>query len=83
MNILILHEKHSERYIDAGTNDDSIAAAAAAVVRERIQDGYWYDDEAVKSANYYLSRNKALSWLRTRSRHEYEGVTLQVLETLT
>jgi hypothetical protein len=83
MHIIVLYEKNGERYINAGETDDSIAAAAAAVVRERISDGCWYDGNAVLSANYFLERNKAISWLRTRSTREYEGVSIQVLETLT
>jgi hypothetical protein len=81
MYIIVLHEKFGERYINAGYTDASIATTAAAIVRERIGDRF-YSTEEIKSANYYLERNKAVSWLRTRSTRQYEGVSIQTLETL-
>ena len=81
MYIIILYEKFGERYINAGHDDASIAAVAAAIVRERIGE-HFYTTEEIRSATYYLERNKAVSWLRTRSTREYEGVSIQTLEPL-
>lgn len=81
--ILVLHEKHGDRYIAAGDTEDSIGQAAAAVVRERLRDEFWYlEEHEVQSANHYLERNKAMNWLRSRSTYEYEGVSVQTLEIL-
>lgn len=80
--ILVLHEEQGDRYIAAGDTEESIGLAAAAVVRERIRYGYWYSNQETESANFHLERNKAMSWLRSRSTHEYEGVSVQTLEIL-
>ena len=81
--ILVLHEKHGDRYIAAGDTDESIGKVATAVVLERLHAEYWYTEpHEIQSALHYLDRNKAMSWLRSRSTYEYEGVSVQTLEIL-
>lgn len=67
-NIIIAHEKHG----------DFPYASAKAVVRERLKEGYWYDEEAEAEAREALTRGEGacLEFLGTRAEHEYEGFTV-------
>ena len=40
-SVLVLREKHGNRYFDAGS-DSELNRAALAILRERDTDGYWY-----------------------------------------
>jgi hypothetical protein len=82
MYILVLHEKHGDRYINAGDSEESIGQAANAVVKERIKAGYWYNEDEARSAEWHLLKNKGMSWLRTRSTREYEGTSVKKTEVL-
>lgn len=42
--ILVLHEKHGDRYFDAST-PEALATSCVKVLRERVADGYWYHRE--------------------------------------
>lgn len=76
MRILVLKEKHGDRYFQAGSTPEELEAVAAMIVRERLADGYWYLDQDVGKAQAALERGKSMDWLRARSRHEYEGIGL-------
>ncbi len=82
MNIFVLREKHGDRYIQTGETPEAIEATAAAIVRMRLKEGYWYFDTEIDSANHYLEQKKASQWLRSRSNYEYEGVSLEITEVL-
>lgn len=43
MRIIVAQEEHSTRYMDAST-DETWAQSALALLTERWNDGYWYND---------------------------------------
>lgn len=54
-------------------------ASATALLKSRIKDGYWYEDEDLEEAQKALSYgNDASAWkfLSSRSDYEYEGVQI-------
>jgi len=82
--ILVVDEKHGYRYFDAGT-EEALHASALKLVTERVEDGYWYDDEAQQIAERITKKqdgNAAWGFIlrRSNSKHEYETVRLENLE---
>lgn len=73
VRILVLHEKHGDRLFDVSTSE-MLDAAALAIVKERLDEG-WYDDEDAARAAL-LGGDRALQFLRGRRRAEYEGFDL-------
>ncbi|GJQ44116.1 MAG: hypothetical protein JETCAE03_36140 [Ignavibacteriaceae bacterium] len=83
--IIVLKEKHSDRYIDAGEGLDdreNLEKISAKIIKERIREKFWYTPEDVKEAKEAIKNKNALGWLRKRSGYEYEGFELQTLEIL-
>lgn len=81
MRVLALHEKHDTRLIRFGDTPRENERAAAGVVQDRILDGYWYtepgeQDEALDA----IRAGKALGFLRSRSKYEYEGISIEEVE---
>lgn len=81
MRMLVLHEKHETRYVQAGTTQRELDRAAEHVVQERILDGYWYtepgeEDAAVEA----IRKGVAYDFLKQRSNYEYERVSLEDVE---
>jgi hypothetical protein len=57
--IIVCHEKHGEWYYDAST-PEQWARSALAILTERFNQGYWYNDPGEKPAepNGYLSKEQ-------------------------
>ncbi len=74
MSVLILKEKHCERYYSFSTAEE-LGLLAALIVRERNKEG-WYEDTSDPKllAKALAGDNKAaLKLLRNRDDYEYEG----------
>jgi len=92
MNILILHEKHDDRYINIPA--EKFGLVVIAVIKERVTAGYWYDDlsDSAGKRDARMKRDlaKALegdiaaaeSFFKARSSAEYEGWELITPEEL-
>ena len=85
--ILILKEKHCDRYILADT-DEQLHKAALALMRERLEGG-WYSDDVADRAEHILTiedevarRKKAWRFIQDQSGYEYEGIDLEELQIL-
>jgi len=85
MPILVLHEKHEDRYVTVP--EGKIDEVFLAVVRERDQAGWWYthlsEDEwrALESARGGDTR-AARRMMLMRCDHEYEGWDLVTPEVI-
>ena len=67
MNVILADEKH-------GT---VVYSCALSIVRDRLDDGYWYDEKAAAAAQkIWENRDESAAWrfLRGRNDHEYERV---------
>ena len=72
MDVLLAYDKH-------GT---FVYSDALALLKVRVDQGYWYDGEDAAEAEDILrqqSENKAWDFLRERSDHEYEDVEWQTV----
>lgn len=85
MNILILKEKHGERYFTYNTAEER-HLIARFIVSERMEEGY-YEDEQNKSVLANLKKvlldgdgKAAFQVLDARSRGEYEGFEIVTAE---
>jgi len=67
--VIITNEKDGCRVYDA----DDPEAVARMLVRERLESGEYYFDEAEESARRALQRGRAYAFLNSRREHEYEG----------
>jgi hypothetical protein len=81
MKMIVLYEKYGNRYIDAGNTKETIAAAAAAIVKERVNNKFYEEDELVK-INSSLTNNKALDWLHKCRDREYQNFDIVEPEIL-
>ena len=80
MKLMILEEKHGNRYI-LGHDPELMASS---VIRDRINDDYWYDEDELASAEVAISSGSAWQWLsRRRSNYEYESVELVTPDVVT
>jgi hypothetical protein len=80
--ILVVREKHGNRYLPAAT-DEELHASALKLVTNRVEDGYWYyDDEddaaATRASDIVQASDGTAAWrfLQERDDYEYEGVEL-------
>jgi hypothetical protein len=87
MRILILHEKHGDRYI-AASDDHQLGLAATNVLQSRVDLGCYYFDEDLLRARSILAMEedmrgkRAWRFLASRNGYEYEGAELEHLEVL-
>lgn len=84
--ILVLREKHGDRYF-AASDDHQLGRASVEILRSRVDRGCFYFDEDLLHARSILDTEdmrgkRAWRFLNSRSRHEYEGVELEHLEVL-
>ena len=57
--------------------DGTLESAALKLLKERVEDGFWYDDEdqaVAEDIAKYGSGEKAWKFLESRRDHEYEWV---------
>lgn len=57
--ILVFREKHAHRYFDAST-DELTAKACVKILRERMNDGYWYSREYEKAEKLLSADEKSV-----------------------
>lgn len=90
MRILVAVEKHSTRYLAANT-DEELEASARKLIEERLDRGYYCDEEDKVAARLVLEglgikKRKRLpggsgwEFLEERAAGEYEGVSLEEVE---
>jgi hypothetical protein len=85
--IIILSEKHGDRYLKVEPNKEAVALE---ILRERVADGYWYENWGDDPQNQWETDAQniididdgvaAWEFLQERSDHEYEGIYIQRLE---
>lgn len=81
--ILVLKEKHGDRYIGPYEKVAEREDLANKIVRERLKEGYWYTQEAEESgAIQAVDSNRCWEFLVQRSRYEYEDIAEYYLEGL-
>jgi hypothetical protein len=87
--VVVASEKHGDVYYRAATFYE-FQQACARILRERVEAGYWYDDEDEAEARNALEHAEsdlvakngtwrttpAARFLASRSEHEYERVDL-------
>lgn len=72
-----------DKWDDYVVTGDSLAAAALKLLRQRVEQGFWYDgDAAERAATIVHDEDGEAAWafLDARSNYEYEHV--QVAHTL-
>lgn len=77
MRIIVLKEKHGDVYYNAGSTVEDAEIAARRILRERCEAGYWYEGADETKAWAALTAGKALVYLTSRKRHEYEDFTIE------
>lgn len=87
MKLLILKEKHGERYFSYTTQEE-LHLLARFIVSERIEEN-WYEDESNKRVLADLDRvvksgdgKAAWNVLQARSQWEYEGFEIEEPTTI-
>lgn len=61
---------------------DSLENIFSKVLKERIEEGYWYLDEEDQEARNALAENKAFNFLLWRQDYEYEGFEVIIPEVV-
>ncbi len=77
--VLIFHEKHGRRVFVCPTNDD-VWKVCRMVLQERIDEGYYEDDEELNAQDACRSGQAAWEFLDRRSRYEYENMDADLSE---
>jgi hypothetical protein len=81
MKVLLLFEKYGLRAYAAGETKDDLEQAARRVVENRLREGYYYtDDDEREAAERAISTNRAVAFLQSRGRCEYETFDVTDLE---
>ncbi len=85
--ILILHEKHGDRYIWIRGNDKKdLDRIARKILKERTDEQWpWYFDPDLSEARQILKSNisgQAWAFLKSREGDEYEGFDISQLELM-
>ncbi len=91
--ILIFHEKHSNRYFLVSSKED-IEKACRKIVKERLKESdYWYpdndqrdifnvDEKSTKQLAEMAVKNKTcFEFIDLRNDYEYEGYSLEDIES--
>lgn len=82
--VLVLSEKHCDRYYHV-TTEPELRKIAQAVLHDRIIEG-WYFEGDLDEAKKALGGNDTAAWRfllsRTRDNYEYERVALEDYEEL-
>lgn len=87
MRLLVLHGKQGDEFLEAA-DDLQLHAAALDVVRERLEQDWYYDNwddgdkrhqwnDRAKRITEEANGRWAWGFLRERDDHEYEGVELR------
>lgn len=75
MDVIIAHEKHDDNRI-IRAEDGTIGSAALLLLKERIADGYWYDEDdeehGLPIATAAIEKGGAAAWEFLESRRDYE-----------
>ena len=74
MEMLLVKDKWDDYTI---ANDKGVEWAALDLLRQRVEDGFWYHDEAETKASEIVKHedaDMALRFLLNRRDHEYEWV---------
>jgi hypothetical protein len=75
--IICFHEKHDNRYVEGGSR----MAILAHVLKQRIAEGYWYDEDQ-EQAQFALDTDRAERWMTERRRCEYEDWSVISVEKI-
>lgn len=70
----------AEVIIAHGKHGDALYATALGLLKQRVEEGYWYDDPS--EYEWIIASNDeqaAWSFLDSRSEYEYEGVEAAVV----
>lgn len=84
MQILILHEKHGDRYLDVST-DERLISSVWSVLKARLEEGWYHDPKWLEIVRKYVDHPelitpaKALGLMNRRKDHEYEGFDLETV----
>jgi hypothetical protein len=82
-SILVIKEKHGDRYFNV-PDDKTLFAVALMIVTARLRDGWWYEkpsEEMVKRAVEAKDGRAAYDVLRARRNAEYEGFSIERFES--
>lgn len=80
MQVIYVKDKWDEYTIEA----DDLDTAALGLLKERVDQGFWYDGEDAKTAKWILKvqdGKEAWNFLQDRSMFEYEYVELQTVKS--
>jgi hypothetical protein len=81
MRVIVAKEKDDTHYLDAST-DEAWAKSSLALLTERFNDGYWYDDPVESQSEYYIKERTAREELLALTPEELERVPEVVRENL-
>lgn len=82
MQILVLHEKHGDRYI-ALTEKTTKEDAALKILDQRLRDQWYYEDDndLIEIKNIVTKRDGPHAYRLLCSRNDYEYEGFEVVET--
>lgn len=87
MNVLVLKEKHGDRYILV-INTPHLGVISCEIIRQRLNSNWYFDNDIVEATDILNIEDvvkrgrKAWRFLQDHSDYEYERVELENLEVI-